>query len=91
MITHPTKAPDRSTSKKKFRITLDVYRSSLRRCGKRELVLMLAAIKARIGTSGDYPEDRARSDAICQRLKNIHFGAYLHESIRKMDSGYRSV
>ena len=91
MKTDPTESKECASSKTRSRVSLEDYQRSLRRCRKPELVLMLAAIKARIGTQGEYPEDRAHSNAICHQLKNIHLGARLHESIRKMDWGYRPV
>jgi hypothetical protein len=66
------------------------YQVSLGRCDKRELVLMLAAIKARIGTPGELSGDRARSRSICEHLHRVHEGSGLPASIRKMDWDYRA-
>jgi len=63
----------------------ETYESSLKHFTERKLVLMLAAIHARMGTSEELPGDLDRCRAISERLKEMHPDPELRESQRKMD------
>lgn len=63
----------------------ETYESSLKHLTERKLVLMLAAIHARMGTSEELPGDLDRCRAITVRLQQMHPEPELGESLRKMD------
>ena len=65
------------------------YRTALKCCDKKELVLMIAAISARLGAPEELPEDANRVLAIGHQLKAIHAGRWLSEGMRKIDFKYR--
>jgi hypothetical protein len=65
------------------------YEVALKRYSERKLVLMLAEIQARLGTSAERTGDVDRCNAIGHRLKNVHAGLRLGESLRMMDSKKR--